>query len=321
MKFVLFGSDGRLGVLDGSRILDLDRAARRRSQPFEAFSTLVQLIETGDRGLDEARTLLEHFAASDDPEIFTALDAAYLHAPFPGRRLALAGSNNADHVSRGRTNMGRPATPEDVRERTREGLGGGFWSVSIPAAPGADIPYPRSSHGLFDFEGEVAIVLARGGKGVPAEGWKERVWGSTLLIDWSVRNHDLLSNKRPFYAHKVFDNSKSIGPWIAVDEVDPEDCIVETRVNGELRQKFNSGNMIHSYAELLAQISEDLTLLPGDMLSGGTGPGTAADSTVPEPDGKLPLDLFLRVGDEVEVSASGLGRLSATIVAYDGPVG
>ena len=316
MKFVVFGARKRVGVLVGDRVLDL-AGAHGAASPI--FNSLVDLIEAGDRGLDRVQNLMERHGASDDPALLVQLSQATLHAPFPGRKFALAGSNNADHVSRGWTNMGRPMTPDAVRAKTRAGPAGGFWSVAAPAGSAADIPYPQTARGLFDFEGEVAVILGKGGKGLKAEQWMERIWGTTLVIDWSVRNDDLFSNKRPFYAHKVFDNAKSIGPWIAVDEVDPANCQVETRVNGHLRQAFNSGDMIHSYGELFEQMSQDLTLLPGDVLSGGTGPGTAADSTIPGPDGKLPLDQFLKEGDLVEVTAPELGCLAGRVVPYDGP--
>lgn len=318
MKFVVYGPDRKLGAVVGERILDLAAAAQSEADRGLVLS-LTALIESAERGLEVSETLIARHGGSGDPQLTTAQVDTIIHAPFPGRRIALAGSNNPDHVARGLTNMGRPITSDEVRVNYRRSPAGGFWANAEPAPTGAGIPLPRSSHGLFDFEAEVAIVLARGGKGLKAEQWQERVWGTVLLIDWSIRNHDLLSNKRPFYAHKVFDKSKSLGPWIAVGEVDPMACRVQTRVNGELRQDFDSGNMIYSYWELLEQMSEDLTLYPGDMLAGGTGPGTAADSTIPLPDGRLPLDNFLKAGDVVEVSSPGLGVLTARVVDYDGP--
>lgn len=316
MNFVVFGPEARVGAVHGDRILDLARAAREVRAPADddLFSSLLTLIDAGERGLDLARTLIDKFEKADQPELYSDLATSQLHAPFPGRRFALAGSNNADHVANAYTNRGQPVTAGEIYSQTREGKAGGFWVVSQPVGPDADIEIPRGAHGLFDYEGELAVVLGKPGKRIAGDHWKEHIWGRALVIDWSIRAQTL-ENRLPFYAHKNFDCSKSIGPWIAVDEVDPTCCQVQTRVNGQLRQDFNTRDMIHSFAELLEQISEDLTLLPGDVLSGGTGPGTAVDSTVDVPDGPLPLDLFLKAGDTVEVRSPGLGVLSAHVVA------
>lgn len=314
MKFVVFGPEARLGTLQGDRILDLVAAARaiRAADEGAVFSSLLTLIEAGDRALDLVRTLTEKLDGSDRPGLHCDVAASQLHAPFPGRRFALAGSNNAAHVANAYTNRGQPTSANEIYARTRRGKAGGFWVVSRPVGPGADIEMPRSANGLFDYEGEIAVVLGRGGKRLAADHWKDHVWGATLVIDWSIRSQSL-QNRMPFYAHKNFDCSKSIGPWIAVDEVDPTCCQVRTRVNGQLRQDFNTHDMIHSFGELLEQMSEDLTLLPGDVLSGGTGPGTAVDSTIAAAQEPLPLDLFLKPGDTVEVNSPGLGSLNARI--------
>ena len=121
----------------------------------------------------------------------------------------------------------------------------------------------------------------------------------------------------PFYGHKSFDGSKSIGPCIVVGEVDPSNCQVQTLVNGSIRQDFNNGDMIHSYGEILAQVSSDLTLFPGDVLTGGTGPGTAMDTSVPSDDGRTPLDLMLKPGDDVEVRSPGIGSLRGRVASSD----
>ena len=323
MKFVIFGPEARVGVIQQSRILDLEKAAQAlggsagvpQQHISSAFISLRHLIEQGDRGLDLVRTVMEKAAGSDQPGLHVELAGAKLHAPFPGRRFGLTGRNYADHVANAFTNMGKPITAEEVTAKSRLGRARGFWVVDPPEGPGADVPYPSSSNGLFDYEGEVAIVLGKNGKRIKADRWRDHLWGTTLVIDWSVRSASLVENTQPFYANKIFDGSKSLGPWIAVDEVDPSSCGVETHVNGQLRQRFNSRDMIHTFGELLEQMSEELTLHAGDVLSGGTGAGTATDSTIPRSDGSLPLDLFLKPGDTVEVSSPDLGVLNARVVA------
>jgi 2-keto-4-pentenoate hydratase/2-oxohepta-3-ene-1,7-dioic acid hydratase in catechol pathway len=114
---------------------------------------------------------------------------------------------------------------------------------------------------------------------------------------------------------KNFDCSKSMGPCIVVDEgVDVMDIGVRTTVNGELRQDFNSGDMIFSFAEMLEFVSRDFTVFPGDVISGGTGKGTVIDTIVPEADGRLPTEGFLQPGDIVEMESPQIGLLRSEIV-------
>lgn len=321
MKFVVFGPDRRLGVLVGNRVLDLESAGRadreRSNQATDGleplFGSLLGLIEAGDRGLDLVRDLIDKFAEAERAGLYADLAQVQLHPPYPGKRFALAGRNYAAHVANAYTNRGQPVTAAQVYTRTRQGPAGGFWAVSPPVGPGADIETPRSADGLFDYEGEVAIVIGKGGKRIDARRWADHVWGTTLVIDWSVRSQSETTTRWPFYAQKNFDCSKSIGPWIAVDEVDPACCDVETRVNGQLRQRFNTEDMIHSFGEIIEQMSQDLTLHPGDVVSGGTGAGTALDASSPDEDGLLPLDLFLKAGDKVEVTSAHLGMLHAQV--------
>lgn len=317
MKIVVFGPDHRLGAIQGERILDLAYAAEKDGAAAgkSILSTLPALIDAGDRGLDLVRELLSAYEGGDEPGLHSQLHGTRLHAPFPGRRFALAGGNFAAHIANGYTNRGRPTTANEVRARARQGKAGGFYVVSTPVGPDAEIEVPRSADGLLDYEGEVAVVLGTGGKRLDAASWGERIWGTVLVIDWSIRSRTSIEHREPFYAHKNFDGSKFFGPWIAVDEVDPGECDVETRLNGEVRQRFNTRDMIHSFGELLAQMSEDLTLDPGDVLSGGTGPGTAVDSTVAGPEGYLPLDRFPKPGDVLEVSSPHLGTLRARVAA------
>lgn len=316
MKFVVVGAEARPGMVHQEWILDLAAAARADGSTDDAkavFGSLRSLIEAGDRGLDLASTLLERFGGSDQPGVNLELASTPLLAPFPGRRFALAGANNAAHVAAWHNSHGQPTTAEEVRTKSRKGRAGGFWVVTDPVGPEADIQMPRTADGLFDYEAEVAVVIGTGGKRLRAEVAQQHIWGATLVIDWSIRGEPL---QRPWYGHKNFDSSKSIGPWIAVGEVDPMNVEVETRVNGEVRQRFTTGaDMIYSYAELLEQMTEDLTLYPGDLLAGGTGPGTAVDSTPVGPDGSGSLDLYLKPGDTVEVSAPELGSLKAHVVA------
>ena len=316
MKFVVFGERRRLGLLEGERVLDLALAGRTEAETDSSFSSLQGFIEAGQRGLDRVRELAQKQTGSDQPGLWTHASEVQLHAPWPGQRFALAGSNNANHVASAFTNMGTPRTVEAVRDSTRAGVPSGFWGLARPVGPGAQIKIPSRARGLFDYEAEPGVIIGKPGKDIKASDGTAHVWGVTLVIDWSIREEAWPPKPySPLMPLKNFDDSKSIGPCIVADEIDPDDFHIETYVNGELRQSFDTSEMIFSFGELLAHFSRDLTFFPGDVIAGGTGAGTAIDRTVPNADGSWPRDLFLKPGDQVEVRSDKIGALFNTIVA------
>ena len=171
---------------------------------------------------------------------------------------------------------------------------------------------------MLDYEGEVAIVLGGRGKDVPLDRAGELIWGYTLLNDLSARDQP---NPRPhsLTLGKNFDSSGSLGPCITVGEIaDPRAVTFETHVNGELRQSGTTREMIFSFEEFIEHLSRDITLHPGDMISGGTCAGTAMDGAELDAQGRPHTDRFLRPGDQVEVSSPMIGTLSNRVVAKTG---
>ena len=114
---------------------------------------------------------------------------------------------------------------------------------------------------------------------------------------------------------KNFDGSTSMGPCIVVDELQPQDVDVELKVNGSVRQRYNTREMIFSFGEVLEFLSRDMTLVAGDVIAGGTAAGTAADASPPGPDGVKSRDLFLKPGDTVEISNAAIGTLRNRVVS------
>jgi len=163
---------------------------------------------------------------------------------------------------------------------------------------------------------KIAIVLGKRGVDLKPSQLEEYVWGVTILADWSIRApRETSGGAFNFAFPKNFDTSCSLGPCIAVNETDPTDVDLETLVNGESRQRFNTRDMVFTFGEYLEYLSRDFTLYPGDIISGGTAAGTAADSSELLPDGSSAPERFLRPGDVVEMKSPAVGSLRTRVVA------
>jgi 2-keto-4-pentenoate hydratase/2-oxohepta-3-ene-1,7-dioic acid hydratase in catechol pathway len=174
-------------------------------------------------------------------------------------------------------------------------------------------PYPKRVT-YFDYEGEVAIVLGKRGKNILADEIRKYVWGVTLFHDWSIRDGGATDRAVSYNLQKNFDGAASMGPCIVVGDLDQQNVDVETRVNAIVRQSYNTSEMIWSFGEVLEYLSQDFTFVSGDVIAGGTSAGTAADKSRRSADGRRPIDLFLKIGDVVEVSSPQVGVLANQIV-------
>jgi len=305
MKIVVFGDDRRVGALVGEQVIDLNRA-----DPGLPVG-LAELIAAGPAAVEGAQKAIDRVSSLSPGAVMSA-SSVKLRAPWPSRRIACVGGNYASHL-RGMQGDGS-LTLEEVTRRTREAGQWGFWKVPYAVAgPDDEIEFPRRCT-YFDYEGEAAIIIGKQGKDIPASRLDEYVWGVTLFDDWSIR--DGMGSPRPmsYNLPKNFDGSTSMGPCIVVGELEPQDVDVELRVNGEVRQRYNTKDMVFSFAEVLEELSRDFTFVPGDVISGGTSSGTAQDSTPRGPDGKRSLGRFLKVGDVVELSSPKIGTLRNRIV-------
>jgi 2-keto-4-pentenoate hydratase/2-oxohepta-3-ene-1,7-dioic acid hydratase in catechol pathway len=164
-------------------------------------------------------------------------------------------------------------------------------------APGGVVIMPRASSRV-DFEGELALVIGRrASKLLPDADWRSYVRGYTIANDVTAR--DLQKKDGQWTRAKGFDTFCPVGPFVG-DEVDLDaGLVVETRVNGELRQHGSTKDFIFSIPELLAYITAAITLEPGDLVLTGTPAGVGP----------------LAPGDRVDVEISGLGVLVNTFVA------
>ncbi|MDR7865377.1 MAG: fumarylacetoacetate hydrolase family protein [Sporomusaceae bacterium] len=160
--------------------------------------------------------------------------------------------------------------------------------------PGGAVEYPAISQNLH-FEAELAVVIGKEARKVPAAAAREYILGYTCANDVTAR--DIQKGDGQWTRGKSFDTFLPLGPCIATD-IDPAATDIKLYLNGEIKQTSNTRDLIFKVEELVAFASQVMTLYPGDVILTGT------------PSGVGPM----QVGDTVVVELSGVGRLENTIV-------
>jgi 2-keto-4-pentenoate hydratase/2-oxohepta-3-ene-1,7-dioic acid hydratase in catechol pathway len=163
---------------------------------------------------------------------------------------------------------------------------------SAVIASGERIELPRASQQV-EHEGELGVVIGRTASKVSSNPLSY-VFGYTCINDVTAR--DLQRRDVQFTRGKSFDTFCPVGPWIETD-LDPANVSVETRLNGEVKQKGNTADMAFPVAFLISYISEIMTLYPGDLIATGTPAGVSR----------------MKHGDTVEVEVGGIGVLKNQI--------
>jgi 2-keto-4-pentenoate hydratase/2-oxohepta-3-ene-1,7-dioic acid hydratase in catechol pathway len=233
-----------------------------------------------------------------------------LHAPllYPGT-IYCAGANYADHVAEMARAQNMPPPPDP---RT---LGLKPWFFIKPpracvVGPGARVARPRGSEKL-DWEAELVAVIGRPARNVSPQDALSYVAGYTMANDLSARDlarRTQLPPGNPFHfdwtAHKGFEGSCPLGPWITPARAvpDPQRLAIRLWVNGAIKQDSNTSQMIYSVAEQISHLSSLATVHPGDIILTGTPAGVGT-----------PRNEFLQPGDHVEIEIEGLGRLDTWI--------
>lgn len=207
-----------------------------------------------------------------------AADAVTLLAPvIPRSKVVCVGMNYAEHAKD--MNHDGPSNPLIFLKPNTSVIG-----------PGAPIIIPPVE-GRIVHEGELAIVIGKIAKRVPAAKWRDVVFGFTIANDISAR--DVMFADGQWARAKGYDTFCPLGPWIDTD-IDPFNLEIETFVDGELRRKGNTKDLLHSIPEIIEFCSDVWTLLPGDVICTGTPSG---------------LGGFVD-GQTVEIRIEGLGSLS-----------
>ena len=186
-----------------------------------------------------------------------------------------------------------------------------FKTPSCIVGPNDATVAPKDSTQL-DYEVELGVVIGRTARYVDAKDAMRYVAGYCVINDVSEREFQLKKSGSQWSKGKGCDTFGPIGPWlVTTDEIkDPQSLDMWLDVNGERRQTGNTRTMIFGVAQLVADLSRYMTLLPGDVITTGTPPGVAL--------GMKPTPQWLKVGDVVTLGIQGLGEQRQKIVAYKG---
>jgi 2,4-diketo-3-deoxy-L-fuconate hydrolase len=225
--------------------------------------------------------------------------------PFPAKFLLLAG-NYAEHIQEG----------GGVAQARSETVPHFFWKPPTTTfrGSGTKVELPAVSPDFIDWEVELAFVMGKRCKNVPAARALEYVAGYTVVNDISNRKFKPNPNRKETpgdrwfdWLHgKWFDSFAPIGPCVtsAADIPDPQTLRLQLRVNGKTHQDSNTSKMVFGVAELIEFISDVVELEPGDVISTGTPAGVGSTRNI-----------FLRAGDKVEAEIDQIGTLRTEIAA------
>ena len=283
MRLISFteSSNTRIGLLRGDHIIDLSQVAP--SLP----SDMLSFLEAGDGAMLQAA---KQTSASGH---YSALDVV-IEAPLarPPKILAI-GLNYRAHAEE--SNMDIPKHPMVFTKQAT--------SANGPYAP---IHSPPETQ-MLDYEGELGVVIGKRCRRVSKQDANRVIAGFCVLNDVSVREWQFLATPPQFTMGKSWDTHNPFGPAIVTpDEVDPHDLMLRTFVNGDLRQKTSTSDLIFNCYDIIEFLTTAFTLEPGDVIATGTPSGVGISM---QPQGTLKL------GDVVKVEIDGLGFIENEVIA------
>lgn len=176
--------------------------------------------------------------------------------------------------------------------------------VNEAVAPGGYIEAHTDIEKKLDYEVELAVIIGKEAKNVPADRAREYIFGYTILNDMSAR--DLQINHKQWYFGKSLDGFTPMGPWIVTEEEIswPVELGIRSRINGELRQDGNTSLLMKDIGDIIEELSGGITLLPGTIIATGTPAGVGMGFDPPK---------FIGPGDVVRCEIDGIGVLENTV--------
>lgn len=328
MKLATFRSAGqdKVGLVHAhdSQVFDLAAAAVRDGKSDVAFASMLALIDGGSHALDRAAALFDKHSA--DTTLSSALGTVDILAPLPEPRQMRDGMSFPLHILQ---------APRGQRKLAARARGDMAELARIDAEPLGELPevyrnqpiyyitnrfsvrgtnttvkWPRYSK-VMDYELEFGIVTKNKGANISAAEAKDHIFGYTIFNDFSARDAQRIEMEGRLgpAKGKSFDGGNVIGPWIVTpDEIgDPYRLKMEARVNGETRSKGVTDGMLFSFEEIIAHITQDETLTPGEFIGSGTvGNGCG-----------LELGWYLEHGDTIELEVEKIGVLKNRVERQD----
>lgn len=282
MKIVAYEADGKAayGVLSGDRIVDPGKAFRERYPDVRA------VLDGG--ALPALREAVGAASAS-----LPLADASLLPPVANPRKIFCVGLNYKSHVAETK----RPdAEHPSIFVRFADTL----------IADGDPLRYPGGKSEKFDYEGELAVVIGKGGQDIAESDAMSHIAGYACFNDATVR--DWQRHTHQWTPGKNFPGTGAFGPaLVTADEIgDITRSVLTTRLNGEVMQQAPLSDLIFTLPVIIAYLSGFTRLSPGDVIATGT-PGGVGDRREPP--------LYMKPGDTVEVEISGIGLLRNTVQA------
>ncbi|MCP8968249.1 fumarylacetoacetate hydrolase family protein [Ectobacillus ponti] len=299
MKFVTAKHAERVfvGLADEQRqlVIHLREAQKAMSGKAKLPITMIECLEKGEAFVREAAQIWSWALEQDEPAGSYALAEVKLLAPIPRPRknIVCVGKNYREHVME-MSSTGQ--VPEHL--------------IFFTKAPATVIGQEECIHSYshltneLDYEGELAVVIGKKGKGIRPEEAGAYIFGYTIVNDVTAR--DVQSRHKQFFLGKSFDTFCPMGPFLVHHSAirDAGQLAIETKVNGEIRQSSDTSQMLFSIADIISVLSQGMTLEPGDVIATGTPAGVAKGMKPPR---------FLKSGDRVEVTVEGIGTLCNTV--------
>ncbi len=324
MKLATIAHQGteKLAVVvgDGAVFFDLAAGAQRDGTDAQPFGSMLDLIDGGDRALDAARGIVER--RGGDADLAYRPEDVSLLAPLPLPRQMRDGMSFPQHIlqsPRGSARMAARARgdTDELKRLEAEPLGElpeVYRQVPIyyitnrftVGAPGSTVNWPKYSK-VMDYELELGCITKGKGADIPASRAKDHIFGFTIFNDFSARDAQRIemAGRLGPAKGKSFNNSNVLGPWIVTyDEIgDPYSLRMQARINGETVCDNVSRGMLFSFEQIIAHMSQDETIMPGEFIGSGTvGNGCGLEN------GRLLSD-----GDRIELEIEKIGVLANSV--------
>lgn len=316
MKLVTYKSShgNRSGVLLDGMVIDLSEAADSIGQ--ELPTTVLELLQMGNAGMDRVRNVLESVAENPGPFV---IHDPVLVAPVPNPPSVRDGYAFRQHVETARRNRGVAMIPEFDEIPIFY-----FTNHNAIFGPG-QVPVMDDHLDKLDFELECAAIIGKGGRNIPASQADEHIAGFTIMNDLSARGLQMKEMKMNLGPAKGKDFGTVIGPFlvmrdeledkrIAGDDGERYDLAMTATVNGIQVSSDNLSNMNWTFAQIIERASYGVDLYPGDVI----GSGTCGTGCFMELNGsKITDNQWLGDGDNITLAIEGMGELS-TIIKHVG---